>query len=140
MNRAFSTQTIKKVWLIAFYILQGLGNIIRGLFFVKVDAFPHGTVAVGMEIMIRSFLIFVSCLSLLTALFLFLRREDWALVLGIMSSVLFILFYGVLAIFQWPIAIIVRLIYWAIVVLNTVSMFVLASLKSGRLGMRAPKN
>ena len=73
-------------------------------------------------------------------LFLFLRREDWALVLGIMSSVLFILFYGVLAIFQWPIAIIVRLIYWAIVVLNTVSMFVLASLKSGRLGMRAPKN
>jgi len=40
VNRAYSTQTIKKVWLIAFYTLQGLGNIIRGLSYLCFMSFP----------------------------------------------------------------------------------------------------
>jgi len=141
VNRAYSTQTTGKVLLIAFYTVQGIGNFMLGLA-VRVDVSPGGPggFAVGMEIMIKSFLVFASCLSLFTALVLFLRREDWALVLGIVSSVLFSLFYGLLAIFQAPIAIVVRLLCLVIVFLNVVSIFFLASLESGRLGMQAPKS
>ena len=132
-------RTIEKVLLIAFYTVQGIGNFMLGLA-VRVDVSPGGSggVAAGMENMIKSFLVFASCLSLFTALTLFLRREDWAQPLGIVSSVLFSLFYGLLAVLQAPIAIVVRLLCLVIVVLNAVSIFFLASLKSGRLGMQAP--
>ena len=132
-------RTIEKVLLIAFYTVQGIGNFMLGLA-VRVDVSSGGSggVAAGMENMIKSFLVFASCLSLFTALTLFLRREDWAQPLGIVSSVLFSLFYGLLAVLQAPIAIVVRLLCLVIVVLNAVSIFFLASLKSGRLGMQAP--
>ena len=115
----------KLKWIIgAFYTLQGLGNLILGLY-IRVDVAPGGSggVAAGMENMIKSSLAFASCLSLLTALTLFLRREDWALVLGVVSSVLFSMFYGFLVVLQAPIAIVVRLLCLVIVILNAVSTF-----------------
>ena len=54
---------------------------------------------------------------------LFLRRENWALVFGVVSSVLFGLFYGFLVIA--PIFIVVRLLCLVIVILNAVSVFFL---------------
>ena len=115
----------KLKWIIgAFYILQGLGNLILRLY-IRVDVAPGGSggAAAGMEILIKSFLLFVSCLSLLTALTLFLRREDWAQVFGVVSSVLFGMFYGFLAIL--PVFIVVRLLSLVIVILNVVSFFFL---------------
>ena len=72
-----------------FYTLQGFGNLLFGLL-VKGGL---GGVGYIMEIAVKGFLVFASCLSLVTALLLFLRRENWARVFGIVSSVLLGLFY-----------------------------------------------
>jgi len=81
---------MKKVLLGVFYTLQGLGNLVLGLFFVSGGLGGGGF---AMEIIIRSFLVFVSCLSLFTSLTLFLRLEKWAQTSGKVSSVLFGAFY-----------------------------------------------
>jgi len=73
----------------AFYILQGFGNLLFGLLVTG----GLGGVGYFMGIAVKGFLVIVSCLSLFTALVLFIRRENWARVFGIVSSVLLGLFY-----------------------------------------------
>lgn len=77
-----------------FYTFQGLGNLVFGLFFIS-GGLGGGGLAMG--IMIKSFLVFASLLSLFTALVLFLGRKDWTLTFGQVSSVLFGAFYAWMA-------------------------------------------
>lgn len=73
-----------------FYALQGFGNLMFGLFLVEGGS---GGVGYFIGIAVKGFIVFASCLSLFTALVLFLRRENWARIFGIVSSVLLGLFY-----------------------------------------------
>jgi len=124
---------MKKLSVSTFYTMQGLGNLILG-FYTRVDGSygaPGGGLA-GLENTIRSVLFFASCLSLVTALVLSLRLEDWALPLGEITSVFFGLFYGYLLILQAPITVVVRLLSLLIVVLNAVSVFFLYDLSKNK--------
>jgi len=135
---------MKKILLGTFYTLQGLGNLILGFFFPIKGA--RGQIAFAIDIFIRPSILFVSCLSLFIALTLFLpqarklRREGWSLVLGMFTSVLFGMFYGLAALFVYSeimrhyssYAAIVLLISLIIVVLNTVSVFFLYKLTSNK--------
>jgi hypothetical protein len=81
---------MQKVLIGAFYTLQGLGSLALGLF---IGGVPGGG-GFAMEILIKAFLVFASCLSLFTALTLFLRRTNWARLLGDASSILLGVFYA----------------------------------------------
>jgi len=136
-------ELMKKILLGTFYTLQGLGNLILGLFFIKGG---RGAIGVAIDIVIKPTILFVSCLSLFTALTLFLprarklRREGWSLFLGIVTSVLFGMFYVWIALISYSeivrhyssYAAIVLLISLIIVVLNTVSVFFLYELTSNK--------
>jgi hypothetical protein len=81
---------MKKVLVGTFYTLQGVGNLIFALSFFTSGGDPRVGFALGF------FLLLPSISSLLAVLLLFLRREDWALAWGKLSSVLFIFFYGLM--------------------------------------------
>ncbi len=80
--------------MLPFYAIQGVGRLVLGLFFVVGG--PGGG-GFAMEVIIRGFLVFSSCLSLLTALTLYLRRGNWSQVLGEVSSLLLGGFYAWIA-------------------------------------------
>ncbi len=114
---------MKKVLLGAFYTLQGLCNLILGWQSLTHNGTPQIVIPMGL------FLVFASCLSLFAALTLFLRREVLAESWGIISSFLFILFYGWIALISYSgimrhyysRAAIVLLLSMVIVVLNAAS-------------------
>jgi len=81
---------MKNVLMGSFYTLQGLGNLVLGLFFIRGGLGGGGFAA---EIFTKGFLLFTSGLSLLTALTLFSRRKKWAQVPGLVSSFFFCMFY-----------------------------------------------
>jgi len=126
---------MRKILLGAFYALQGLGNLVMALLIT-------GSRPVGLEMMVKAFLGVASCLSLLTALSLFLprvrefTREDLPFVFGFWTSVLFGLFYGFMALIGYSHVVqqyysrdaIVLLLSLIIVVLNAVSVWLLAIL------------
>ncbi len=81
---------MKKVLVGTFYTLQGVGNLIFALSFFTSGGDPRVGFALGFFLLVPSFS------SLLAVLLLFLRREDWAVAWGKLSSVLFIFFYGLM--------------------------------------------
>lgn len=80
-----------------FYFLQGLGNLVLA-FFIRVDVSYGGSggAAAGMEIMIKSSLVLASLLSFGFILVLYLEFETLTLLSGLLSSLVFGLFYGFL--------------------------------------------
>jgi len=133
---------MKKVLVGTFYILQGIGNFILGLSTSVEGSYgaPGGVLA-GLEIMIKTFLVFVSCLSLITALILFLKLEDWSLNVGIITSAFFCMFYGWMALISYNNLVrphdITRSAFWLmisiiIVVLNALAPFFLYSLTKNK--------
>jgi len=121
---------MKKVLIGAFYALQGLGNLVIGLFFTSGGLGGGGFFV---EILIKNFLLLASCLSVFTALTLFLKREKWAQEFGRASSFLFGSFYAWMALGslsviapQYYIEVaILLLLSTLIVALNIVSVFFL---------------
>jgi len=121
---------MKRILLGTFYTLQGIGNLTFGLLALISD-YIFG-------FLIGAPLALASCLSFFTALLLFLRREDWALAWGTLSSVLFIFFYGLMARNVYDnivrgyhprhYAILWLMVSLIIVVLNVVAIFFLYSL------------
>lgn len=140
-------EPLKKILVGTFYALQGLGHLIYALFIFRIESAHGGGGVAGLEIMTRTFLEVTSCLSLLTALSLFLprarelRREDRSVVLGTVTSVLFGWYYGwwmvligntyIVKQYYSP-AVIVLLLMLMIVVLNVVSVWLLAILYRNR--------
>ena len=129
---------MKKILLGTFYTLQGLGNLILGLFFIKGG---RGAIGVAIDIVIKPTILFVSCLSLFIALTLFLpRARELSRVLGIVTSVLFGFFYGRMALIGYSRIVeqyssrdaIVLLLCLIIVILNAVSFFFLYKLTSNK--------
>lgn len=126
---------MKQMLLGVFYTLQGFGHFVYALILrVDVSFGGSGGVAYGLEIMFKGFFLFTSCLSLFTALTLFLRRKALAKLFGSISSLLLILFYVwmALAVFSgiiqgyYPcVAILPLLFAMTIVALNAMSMFFL---------------
>jgi hypothetical protein len=124
-------ELMKRILVGAFYALQGLVNLVMALFL--------GSRVVGLEMMIKAFLGVASCLSLLTALTLFspqahkLGREDSPLFFGLVTSVLFGLFYVWMTLIGYSHVVeqyssrdaIVLLLSLIIVVLNAVSVSLL---------------
>jgi uncharacterized membrane protein len=146
-----STLTIQKVLVGLFYALQGLIHV--WLFFiirVVGSLGAPGGVLYGLEIMIRSYFVLASCFSLLTVLTLFLKREERALNLGIITLVLFGLFYGFDVIARYydiargyyiSYTVTRLLLSLIIVVLNVVSVFGLFSIvKEERMHVCIPKD
>jgi len=148
MAREQLAELMRKILLGAFYALQGLGNLIFALFIFGLEGSegaPGGGIT-GLEIMTKTFLEVVSCLSLLTALTLFMlqarkiRSEKWSLVLGMLTSVFFGLFYLFLALMGYSaiggqyssLAAIVLLLSLIILVLNAVSVVFLFELSNNK--------
>ncbi len=90
---------MNKASLVAFYLLQGLANLVYALFFIRFDVSYGGSggVAVGLEALFRVILIVPSCLSLFAVLALVLRKGSYARSLGSVSSALFMSYYGLIA-------------------------------------------
>ncbi len=131
---------MKKILLGAFYASQGVGNLVLGLLFIRGGL---GVGGVFVDIFLRPLFVAVSCLSLLAALSLFLRRENLAQVFGEVSSVFFCMFYGMVAVglSSYPYiglsqsflaSIMLILLSIVIIVLNVLSVFVLRYKKEGR--------
>jgi hypothetical protein len=132
-------ELMKKILLGTFYTLQGLGNLILGLFFPFTGS--RGQIAWAIDVFIRPSILFVSCLSLFIALTLFLpRARELSRVLGIVTTVLFGFFYGWMALISYSeivrhyssYAAIVLLISLIIVILNAVSFFFLYKLTNNK--------
>jgi hypothetical protein len=127
---------MKRTLLGAFYFLQGLGNIAFGLFFIRGGLGGGGAFV---DVFLRPLFVAVSCLSLLAALGLLLRRENLAQVSGELSSFFFCMFYGSVALSIYGYrpslsvsALIVFFLSIVIIVLNVLSIFVLRYKKEGR--------
>ncbi len=86
----------KKHLVSLFYFLQGLFNVWFGLFFVRVDVAPGGSggFAAGMEIMMKSSLLFASVLSFALVLALYFEFEMASMFCGVVSSLISGLFWG----------------------------------------------
>jgi len=140
---------MRKTLLGSFYALQGLGNLIDALFIFRLEGgegAPSGGIT-GLGMMIKTLLGVASCLSLLTALTLFLlqarklKHEDWAFVLGFWTSVFVGFYYLFLAVLGYSAiggqysslaAYIVLLLAITMLVLNAVSVFFLYELTNNK--------
>ncbi len=92
---------LKKQFIRASYLFQGLVNLAFALFFFHVDTSPGGSGGgiTGLEIIIKLFLVFISCLSFITVLVLIFMGEASAKYWAVMTSSFYILFYETVTIF-----------------------------------------
>jgi len=132
---------MKRKLLGAFYTLQGLSNFVLTLFFITGGAGGGGFFA---EILVKGFLLLASCLSVFAALTLFLKRDNWARVLGGISSFFFGAFYMEIALMSYSGitqkyysgAAIGLLLSISIVLLNAVSFFSLYKMREKVLSIQ----
>jgi len=91
-----SISKAKKSLIGLFYFLQGLGNLVLGLFYIRVDVSYGGSggAAAGMEILIKSSLVFGSLFSFGAVLALCFEFKTLTKFCGVVSSLVFGLFYG----------------------------------------------
>lgn len=127
---------MKKGLVTAFYLLQGLGNLIFGLLFLRRDPLVREP-PLGIALGFGGLLLASSIFSFLVVLFLALRRSAYAEILGILSCGSSMVFYGMLASLSYvPLAlgqyhyelVLLLVTILGIVVLNIVAVIVLVSM------------
>lgn len=125
----------------AFYLLQGSGNLIFGLLYLKSDPVVNEP-PLGIALGFGGLFLACSLFSFLVVLFLAMRRSAYAEILGILSCSSSMFFYGILAgAIYLPLALGQHNIHWSdsllvllsvtifgIVVLNVVALIVLVSM------------
>jgi len=139
---------LRRQFIRASYLFQGLINLVFALFFVRLDVSPGGSGGgiTGLEIVVKSFLVFVSGLSFLTALILIFRGESSAKYWATMTSFFYILFYEATTIFafagvalgNYSLFITALIIGVAILFLNVTSLYFLHKILRNPAGQRQP--